>query len=283
MGVDLKKSSFNIEEKLEKGKLDDNGIAIGIRLAKQLGVKLGDKLLLATKTSEGGLNGIKLPVTAVFKLGVSTFDKKVFFISLKQSKRLLKMSDGTTEILVFAKSAAIADTLKNPIVKLLNGAGISKSYKEQLGNLYQLLDIAKFAYAFIEIMIIFLASFVIVNTMMMAIFERMHEIGTLKALGFTNRQLFWNFTIEGGILGLLGGIPGSILGFIFIIIMSKVGINYEEATESIDWPIEYVIKPAVHLSDLFIAMGISVFVPILASMIPARYIKKLTAAEALRK
>jgi putative ABC transport system permease protein len=64
MGVDLFNNKMNIADKIVEGGLDGNGIIIGSGLMKKLGAQLGDNLLLATKTSEGGLNGIKLPITA---------------------------------------------------------------------------------------------------------------------------------------------------------------------------------------------------------------------------
>ena len=119
--------------------------------------------------------------------------------------------------------------------------------------------------------------------MMMAIFERSKEIGTLKAMGMTDRQIFQNFTCEGAILGAMGGIPGAIAGFILISILSHVGINFEGSVQNIDMPIEYVIKPAIRMSDLIIAVVLSVTVPALAAMIPARHTAKMMPAEALKK
>ena len=77
MGIDLKDNEFDLGKKLIHGKISDSGIYIGDKLAEKLGVGLGEELLIATKTSEGGLNGIKLKIEGIFKLRM-IYDKKMF-------------------------------------------------------------------------------------------------------------------------------------------------------------------------------------------------------------
>ena len=112
MGVDIRQSSLNIGRKIVEGSLADRGIYIGTGLARKLGVKIGNELLLATKTSEGGLNGIKLKVAGIFHYGITFLDKQYFFIDLADSKKLLKLNNAATEIYVFtAKPGAGASPI----------------------------------------------------------------------------------------------------------------------------------------------------------------------------
>ena len=120
--------------------------------------------------------------------------------------------------------------------------------------------------------------------MMMAIFERMREIGTLKAMGMTDRELFLNFTCEGAILGAIGGVLGATVGFFLIVAISlSGGINMEEQMGSFDVPFDYIVKPVIQVSNLIFAIVLSIIVPALAAMIPARYARKLMPADALKK
>jgi putative ABC transport system permease protein len=283
VGLDLKNNEFNLSEKLKNGSIDDTGIYIGTTLAKQLGVNLGEKLLIATKTSEGGLNGIKLPVKGIFHFGIIHFDKKIFFIGLGDAKRLLKLKDHATELYITLKDRERTIEVQEKIKKFLPDYLVAQNYKEQLGNLYDTFVAMQKIYIFVEIIILFLTSFVIINTMMMAIFERMREIGALKAMGMTNRELFLNFTIEGSLIGSYGGVLGAIVGYCLVLILGYYGINLEDSLRTMDAPIEYVIRPNLKFVQLLIAIAICLIVPALAAMIPARFIKKLTPAEALRK
>ncbi len=284
MGIDLKNNEFDLSEKLVSGRIADSGIYIGDKLAEKLGVNQGEDLLIATKTSEGGLNGIKLRVEGIFRLGM-IYDKKFFFIGLGDAKRLLKIYNGTTEIFIFAHEISLAEKLKEEIQGLLPAAAGFKveTYREQIGDFYETIEASKSIYGFIEALVLFLASFVIINTMMMAIFERMKEIGTMKAMGMTDRELFLNFTCEGAILGAVGGILGATVGFFIILAIAQNGIDFSAQFENIDMPFEYILRPRIGIAELLIAVVISIIVPSLAAMIPARYARKLMPADALRK
>ena len=176
----------------------------------------------------------------------------------------------------------MTDSLKTDIVKLLPVNLTAETYKEQLGTLYETLDSTKVIYSIVEGVILFLASFVIINTMMMAIFERIREIGTMKALGMTDRELFINFTLEGALLGAAGGILGAAVGFCIIAVLSHTGIDMTTQLQGLDMPFEYIIRPRIGILDLVISLSISIVIPALAAMIPARHARKLMPAEALR-
>jgi len=282
MGIDLLNNKLNLNKKIIDGKLKNSGMYIGQKLAKKLKVAKGQKILIASKTSEGGLNAIKLKVEGIFHLGMQ-YDKNFFIIGLKDAKKLLKIHNGATEIYVFTDSLDNAGLVKSKIAPLLPDGTVAKTFKEQMGSLASTLESTKSIYAFIEAIILFLASFVIINTIMMAIFERLREIGTLKAMGMTNRQLFLNFTMEGAIIGAMGGILGATLGILIVYAIGIKGVDLSSQLASIDMPIEYIIRPVVHLSDYITALIIALVVPTLAAMIPARYARKLMPAEALRK
>ncbi|MFW5808626.1 MAG: ABC transporter permease, partial [Spirochaetota bacterium] len=159
----------------------------------------------------------------------------------------------------------------------------SRSFIEQLGPMYSMFETGRIAYAVIEALIMFLASFAIINTLMMALFERMREIGMLRSVGMTQRQLFLLFCIEGGLLGVVGGTAGAVAGSIVMWILSITGINFESAMQAVDWPVDYIIYPEMSIYYPIVAVIISVVVPVLASMLPAHAVRKYTPADALQK
>ncbi|NPU99938.1 MAG: ABC transporter permease [Brevinematales bacterium] len=283
MGINLLTNEFKLGEKLVEGKLEDSGVYIGVGLAKKLGVGMGEEILMATKTSEGGLNAIKLPVTGIFKTTIDMFDANVFFLSSVDAKRLLKVFGATTEIYVFTKKTDMTEKVQAEIKKILPPGVVALNYKESIGPLYSLLEQMRIIFVFAEAIILFLASFVIINTMMMAIFERMQEIGTLKAMGMTQRDLFNNFTLEGAYMGLIGGILGTIVGFIAISIIGTVGLDMGDVYKGMEFPIESVLRVDAKWTDFVVSLMVSIFIPPLAAMIPARFAGRLTPAEALRK
>jgi putative ABC transport system permease protein len=283
MGIDLEKNRFNLSENITQGAFTGTGLYIGEILARRLGVSEGEEILVATRTSEGGLNGIKLRVEGIFRLGNGFYDRKFFFLSLSDARRLLKMEDAITEILVFAEDQDETSVIEKQVTNIAGNNLAVQDYRTQLGDFYVMLETARVVYLIIEGLILFLGSFVIINTMMMNIFERIREIGTLKALGMSDRQVFWNYTAEGAVMGAMGGVAGALVGFIFIVFLSFYGVNLESFMQGIDMPLDYVIKPRVNAWQLVVAVLLSVIIPALSAMIPARYVNRLMPAEALRK
>lgn len=283
IGIDFDNKTFNLKQKIIKGNIQNNGIAIGKDLAEKLGIDVGENILLATKTSEGGLNGIKLPVTAIISTGMKAFDKKVFFISLENAKKLLKIKNGTTEIYIYTKRHEDSEIVQARIKDFLPRGTIALTYKEQLGGLIEFIEIEKKIIFFIFAIIIFLASFVVINTMIKAVYERLREIGTLKAIGMTDREIFINFTLEGSIIGAIGGIIGSLAGLLLLVYLNKVGIDLSAAAEGSDIPFESIIYPPYNFSFFVVTAVFSIIIPALSSMIPAKLTKKFTPSEMLRK
>lgn len=282
-GVDLLKSKWDLPKHLKEGSMEADGLYIGSQLAKKIGARLGDELLLVTKTSEGGLNGIKQKVKGIVATGIGNFDKRCFFISLESAKKLLKLPNGTTELYVYTDKSANAAFIAQELKKILPEYLVARTPREQVGNMFDLIISAKMIYYVIDLFILFLASFVVINTMMMAVFERVREIGTLKAMGMTEREIFVNFTLEGAIIGAIGGIAGSITGYILVILSSINGLDFTAAMKGVDMPLSNVIYPAIGIEIPVISILFSITMTAAAAMIPARYARRFTPAEALRK
>ncbi|MCD6578124.1 ABC transporter permease [bacterium] len=281
-GVDLQHTQFDVKKKIIKGKLKKSGLYIGKNLAKRLNVDLGDKLLIVTKTSEGGLNGMKFKIEGIFSYKIPMFDDKIFFISTIDAQKLLKIGKGISELLIFNKPGSKIDE-KLQLYPLIPHNLLLRNTRQQIGSLYDTLKIEQYIMWFIVALILFLASFVVINTLMQAIFERMQEIGTLKSLGMTDNQIFLNFTLEGGLLGIIFGFFGAISGYILVLIVAKNGISFKEAMQGVDFPMEYIIRPFVSYTGVIIVFVFASIIPALTAMIPAKYAKKLTAAQALRQ
>ena len=105
----------------------------------------------------------------------------------------------------------------------------------------------------------------------------------MKALGMTNREIFINFTIEGGIIGAMGGILGAAGGLGFLFYLNKTGVDVSGASGGSDIPFDYIIHPPYSFKIFYITSIMAIIIPALAAMIPARYANKFTPAEVLRK
>ena len=272
---------LDIEDDVIDGSADLScGILIGKDLAKSLGVKAGDTLILLAKTSEGGLGGAKLPIEGIVEFGFSQYDRRFMLMNLSRAQKLLRMGNGVTEILVFLKKPKDADDFVRNL-KLPQGVE-ARSLNELLGPIAAMLRFTDIFYALFFGFLVALAAFAIVNTMTVAVFERMREIGTLKAIGMTDNEIFELFTLEGALLGLAGGLTGSALGYGLAAILAKHGINYSSMLKNVSLPIPYVIYPKLDIGTVLFALILVLMMSVLAAAVPSWSARKLTPAEALR-
>ena len=119
---------------------------------------------------------------------------------------------------------------------------------------------------------------VIGNTMLMSVFERVREIGTLLAVGVRRKQVLVLFVLEAGLLGLLGGVAGATLGQTALRIISLIGIPFAMPGTSST----AMLRPSTSWSYTAIAVVVAIVGALLASALPARRASRLNPVEALR-
>ena len=260
----------------------ENGLYPGKKLAKKLRAKTGDSLLLATRTSWGGLNGIKAVVARPVSTGSSKLDRAGFFISIRNARKLLKTGKSGTEIYIYLDNYKNAKQIAGRIQKILPPDTVALTLAQQNPAFYEYLTTVQSFMVLIDSFILFLASFVIINTMMMAVFERTREIGMLKALGMPESGIIRVFGLEGAIMGVAGSCLGALTGWILAIITAGVGIDLTSQMEGIDMPLEYIIRPQTGAETVLITILLAALISGTAAIIPALKIRKQSAAEALR-
>lgn len=275
VGVNFENTRFRIKEKLIEGNTE--GLVITRDFSKKLGINIGDSVLVVSKTSEGGINGIKLKVTGLVHFGIGMLDKNLFFISIDFARKLLKIKEGFTEILIYSNDKKTLDK-----VRRINIENISiRRPGEQIPFLDYFNTVVKI-YSLLEFFIFLLASFVILNLMTMIVFERIREIGTLKALGMKDNDILRNFLLEGTIIGSIGGILGSFFGLLVLFYAHNKGINFEGAIKNTDLIVSYIVYPDVRYYYIIVGIIMSIFVSAIASIIPSLYAKRLTPQEGVR-
>ena len=285
MGIEFGHSTLGIEEGIRRSRKPFRPDAIypGKTLAVKLHVREGERLLLAAKTASGGLNGIKLPMAAAVATGSGTMDRNAFFISLSNARRLLRSGDAAAELYVYLHDPARAAAIAARIRPLLPAGAVARTLAEQNPAFHDYLTAVQSFMVLIDAVILFLASFVIINTMMMAVYERAREIGTLKALGMEEGAIIRSFGLEGGLLGISGGLAGCGIGCILIAVLQRTGIDLSAMMEGIDMPMEYIIRPSLSVGTVLVSLLLATVIPAGAAMLPASRIRRLSAAEALRR
>jgi putative ABC transport system permease protein len=213
----------------------------------------------------------------------------IFYLPLDQAQRILEMPDQVTELLIITPDYNKTSLILPALNELFAKEDKTGKYSLQVWNkdyeLIELYEMALNVYNFIYIFIIILASFVLINTLIMIVNERTREIGMMTALGLKSREILYLFTIEGAIIGILGSSIGTVLGGILTKIFSIVGIDYSAAMEgmSADLMLESIYHTVFSLENLVFCFVLGVIVVTIACIIPARMAARLEPSKALRQ
>jgi putative ABC transport system permease protein len=189
---------------------------LGMGLASTLKVKVGDVLTLLSTTTEGSLNGIDVKVTGLFTTGVKEFDDRAVKVKLSTAQVLVG-SDRVTRIIVKLDETRHTDG----VVAAINDSGLdaggsrlrARSWSEVATFYHQVVRMYDAIFLVLGVIIVVLVVLSSSNTMMMAVLERVQEVGTLMAIGARRWQVLGIFIVEGFLVGSLGAVLGLLLSF----------------------------------------------------------------------
>ncbi|MBN1234168.1 MAG: ABC transporter permease [Candidatus Coatesbacteria bacterium] len=288
LGYAIKKNDakeiLKLDKKVKSGSFfndEKKNILMGKGLMKKMKLSLNDRILVVTVTSEGGLNAMKFKILGEMDFGLSSFDENMFVVDINDAQNLLRMKNKTTEQLIYIKNIDNADNIAKDLKTDLKKDYIIRTWQEQ-GDWYKLFQTAFAIYQIFYFIIIALACFVILNTMIMIVFERKKEIGILNAMGLNRIEILSLFWLEGLVLTVLGCIVGAIMGSICSLILGYFGINIQSLGKNVDMPISSVLYPRLNLRNIYVSILIGFVVSCLANLIPARLASKQNAIEAIR-
>ena len=262
---------------------DRNGIIIGEALMKKFDAKLGRKLVLMSQDTQGEIGSRAFRIVGIFKAEMETTEKQFVFVMQQASRKMLRLGEGISEI-----SILLPGKPDNPeVYNLLKSALPAKEFEVNTWR-----ELLPFQTAYLKILdgfmwiwylVVFVAmGFGIVNTTLMAVFERMREFGLLKALGMKPWWILRQVLTESALLLMTGMILGNILAFIFIFILARSGIDLSALAAGAEYAgMTRVIYPAIALKDILMSNLIVLVLGLLVSAYPAVKAARFTPVEAL--
>lgn len=158
------------------------------------------------------------------------------------------------------------------------------TWKELYASIFEISGFKRTGQFIVALVVVVIAAVGIINTMLMAVMERIPEIGTLKAMGFSNYNIVKMFMYEGGIIGVFGSLLGCLLGLVLSLYITYHGIDMSSSFENIDvvYPMKFIIKGEIDLLMIFYVFLFGVIVSLLVTLWPVRKATKLEPVEALR-
>lgn len=263
---------------------DKSGYAlIGAQLAQDLHVGIGDLLTLVATTAKGALNSIDVEVKGIFATGYSQIDNSVVALALPDAQRLLRMAGQVTEITMMLTDADQAESVAQTIRERFSDDGLEvQTWKELGAAIFELLAARRQLMAVISFVVILIAALGIVNTMLMSVFERTREIGTLMALGMTPGEIRLLFLLESALLGAAGGLMGSAVGGVLLKYFATVGVTFTQTSQFINLPVGTTFYAEFSWGTIVLFFALAQVVAVLAALYPAYIASKQEPVQALR-
>ncbi|NWG34870.1 MAG: ABC transporter permease [Chloroflexi bacterium] len=257
---------------------DRDGILIGYPLAQSLGLSVGDKLTLLVNTADGSVDQQPFTVRGIFTTGTTAYDKGIVFLPLAKAQAFSGAGDRASIIFVLLKdreqAEAVAAAISSPNYQV-------KTWRE-LNQLLVLVNDFSDAYlVVINLIILGVTVTVIVNTLLMSVFERTREIGILSAIGMKGRQIVTLFLAEAFLLALGGVTAGTLAGWAVSAYFGKVGIYFGDLGLSADMLLEDRIYTYLTLESAVNLIVTAFVITLLASLYPARMAARMEPVEAL--
>jgi len=222
-------------------------------------------------------------VVGLFDASVLAFEEQYVFVGKKTTQQMLRISDQVSELFVLGDDYRDVEAAYEKTVALINDGAVVKRWTEldaYLGTMLNVMD----GFVFVWIVVIFLAlSFGLVNTLVMAVFERVREIGLMLALGMRPIHILGQIIVESLLLLAIGLVLGSALAWAAVQPM-KDGIDVSIVGEGMDmWGMSSVLTPELLLSDVILANVVVLVLGFLASLSPAWRAANYEPIEAITK
>jgi putative ABC transport system permease protein len=288
MGIDIQqdKKVFEIVNSVVEGTyLQQAGdVLVGKDLAGDMDLKLGSFLTIITKDRNGTYNAYDLTVTGIINTGHPLFDRNMAIITIGQAQELLAIGTGVTEMSIRAHDENRLDQLKNDLENKLGKDYEVLNWKELNAAIFEVSGFKRAGQFIIALVVVIIAAVGIINTMLMAVMERIPEIGTLKAMGYSNSRIVRMFVYEGGIIGAFGSLLGCFIGFLLSLYITYVGLDFSNYFQNMDivYPIKFIIKGEIDYFMIFYVFLFGIFVSVFVTLWPVQKATKLEPVDALR-
>jgi lipoprotein-releasing system permease protein len=274
-----------------KAEGDSPGIILGVELAKRLGVSLNDAIQvispLGTMTPMGMMPKMKrFRVMGIFYSGMYDFDNTLAYISIVSAQKFLNMDSRVTGIEIKTSDVYQVKKIGKEIRQKLGFPFWTRDWMEMNRNLFSALKLEKVAMFIILVLIVLVAAFNIISTLIMVVMEKNKDIAILKSMGAPSKGILRIFIIEGGVIGVVGTFFGTLVGLATALNLEKVSGFVENlfGFKILPSDVYYIDKLPSQVNPLDVGLIVmtAILISLLATLYPSWRASKLDPAEALR-
>jgi ABC-type lipoprotein release transport system permease subunit len=262
---------------------DSNGILVGEALLEKLDTKIGRKLVLMSQSTDREIASRAFHIKGAFRAEMESTEKQFVFVTRAAAQKMLKLGTGISEIsILLPEGYADADVFQR----------LKSALPPDKFEVYSWQELLPFQTAYLRILdgfmwfwffVVFVAmGFGIVNTTLMAVFERIREFGLMKALGMKPWWILREVLLEALLLLISGMVIGNLLGYLSIYALSGSGIDLSALAAGAEYAgMTRIIYPAVAVKDALVANLTVLTLGLLVSLYPAIKASRFTPVQAL--
>jgi len=253
-------------------------------LAKGMKVKVGDTVVVIATNRDGSVNGKQFRVGGILESATGPGGRDGY-IHIDDAAEILRMdtmeiSEIAIRLRDFDELHSVFDRLNDKLSNELNkqgGPAFEVHTWEKLSpfyNIARMIDVMTF---FVKLMLIAIVLISIMNVMVMAVYERIREIGTIAAIGTLPGKIVAMFLIEGFSLGLFGAVVGDILGIAVISVLNVAKLTFSFGRQK-----GLLLSPSINARDVLVISIIVITISVIASLQPAYKASRMNPIDALR-
>ncbi|EPF69774.1 lipoprotein-releasing ABC transporter permease subunit [Acinetobacter indicus] len=277
-----------VEGSIDNLKKGEFGIVLGKQMTDALGLSLNDSITLvlpeATPSPAGVVPRFKrFTIVGIFSIGAEV-DSMMGYIALNDASTLLRLPDGAQGVRMKLDDIFAAPIVANDIVSELPANFYASDWTYTHGNLFSAIQMEKAMVSLLLFLIVLVAAFNIVSSLVMVVTDKKADIAILRTLGASPGTITRIFMVQGTVIGVIGTVSGAILGIIFASSISGfiawlnnvLGLNLFDA-----YFINY-LPSHLRWQDVVVIVSLSLILSFLATIYPALRAAKIQPAEALR-
>lgn len=270
-GVDFarEKDAFRLAERLKEGEFG-SGAVIGAKLAKTLGIGVGDEIRVQARAADGAPNLDYWTVTGIYSAGYPPIDRGMVLIPLEDAQEFLGASEKINKVYVRAADRSAGTRSAELAGELLKGTGLSvRPWEDFAKGLVEDARGDSFFYGIFIGILLLLSLSTVAGTMQVTVFERRREIGMMRACGWLKREIATLFTAEAFVIGIAGAALGCLIGGLASFLLQIFPIDIAFEMSALDFP-EFALQCRLSGWDFLIAALAGAVTALLAGISPAR-------------
>jgi lipoprotein-releasing system permease protein len=293
---DYESKVSEVADKMKSGKLADlvpgqYGIVLGVELANYLGVMMGDKITVISPQINSTPAGIvprmrRFTVVGIFQVGMYEYDRNMAMINIDDAAKLFRMDNAVSGLRIKLDDLFNAPQITHAMATALYGEYQVSDWTLAHSNFFRAIQTEKRVMFIILLLIVAVAAFNIVSTLVMVVTDKRGDIAILKTQGLTSGSIMGIFMVLGSIIGIVGTLFGTLGGIL-------LALNVETIVPAIEklFNVQFMAADVYYISqlpsklvwsDVYSIAGMAFFLSLLATLYPAWQASRINPAEVLR-